>query len=540
MTKSVTIFDTTLRDGTQGEGISLSVEDKLKIARKLDELGVHYIEGGWPGSNNKDIEFFARARDLNLKHAQITAFGSTRRKGIAAEQDENLQKILESGVTVATIFGKSWDFHVHTAIQTTLEENLAMIYDSVRYLKQHGLEVIYDAEHFFDGYKNNREYALATLKKAAEAGADWLVLCDTNGGSLPHEISEIVGTVCAMFNTPIGIHAHNDCELGVANSLAAVQAGATQVQGTINGFGERCGNANLVSIIPNLQLKMGYQVVTPEQLASLYSVSRYINELANVHMPVNQPYVGASAFAHKGGVHVSAILKNASTYEHIRPELVGNKQRVLVSELAGASNLIFKAQELNLNINLESEQARKIIRQIKELEHQGFQFEGADGSLELMLREAAGQMEELFTVESFKIFVEKHADNHVVCEAIVKIKVGGETVYTAAEGNGPVNALDNALRQALSKFYPEIKQMHLSDYKVRVIDEKDATAAKVRVLIESTDFKNTWNTVGVSTNIIEASWNALVDSMRYALLGKTKVSCSSADKDEVKLGISNH
>jgi 2-isopropylmalate synthase len=540
MANVVSIFDTTLRDGTQGEGISLSVEDKLKIAQKLDELGVHYIEGGWPGSNNKDIEFFIRARLLKLNNAKITAFGSTRRKDTLPENDLNLAKIIESGVSVATIFGKSWDFHVHTALQTTLEENLAMIYDSILYLKNQGMEIIYDAEHFFDGYKNNKDYALQTLEKAVAAGADWIVLCDTNGGSLPNEIAEIVGDVCSLFSTPVGIHAHNDCELGVANSLAAVKAGARQVQGTINGFGERCGNANLSSIIPNLQIKMNYEVLTIDQLASLYTVSRYVNEIANVHMPVNQPFVGASAFAHKGGIHVSAIMRDSSTYEHIKPELVGNQQRVLVSELAGQSNLVFKAQELKLDINLESEQSRLMIQQIKQLEHQGYQFEGADASLELLLREAAGQqVKEIFTVESFKILVEKTAERAVISEAIVKLKVQGETVYTAAEGNGPVNALDNALRKALSQFYPELNDMHLSDYKVRVIDEKDATAAKVRVLIESTDFQNSWSTVGVSENIIEASWKALIDSIRYALIGKIKQDNPSEVSKE-RHGIMNH
>jgi len=535
----VSIFDTTLRDGTQGEGISLSVDDKLKIALKLDELGVQYIEGGWPGSNNKDIEFFIRAKQLKLSHAKITAFGSTRRKDTKAEDDTNLAKIIESDVSVASIFGKSWDFHVHTALQTSLEENLAMIFDSVHYLKSKNLEVLYLAEHFFDGFKNNEDYALSTIRKAEEAGADWIVLCDTNGGSLPGEISEIVGKVCSLFTTPIGIHAHNDCELGVANSLAAIQAGARQVQGTINGFGERCGNANLSSIIPNLQLKLGYEVLSKEQLGSLYSISRFINEVANVHMPVNQPFVGSAAFAHKGGIHVSAILKHPSTYEHITPELVGNKQRVLVSELAGQSNLVFKAQELGLDINLENAQSRAIIGQIKDMEHQGYQFEGADGSLELLLREAAGQVHQIFTVESFKILVEKSSDRPVLSEAIVKLKVHGETVFTAAEGNGPVNALDNALRQALGQFYPELKEMHLVDYKVRVIDEKDATAAKVRVLIESTDFQNNWNTVGVSENIIEASWKALIDSMRYALIGKSIPAKASAQGKE-RHGIMNH
>jgi 2-isopropylmalate synthase len=446
---------------------------------------------------------------------------------------------LESGVKVATIFGKSWDFHVTKALETTLEENLAMIYDSVRYLKENGLEVIYDAEHFFDGYKNNPEYALSTLEQAHAGGADWIVLCDTNGGSMPEEVSQIVKTVCEKIPVRIGIHAHNDCELGVANSLAAVQAGARQVQGTFNGYGERCGNANLVSVIPNLQLKLNYEVVSSEQLQSLSAVARYISEIANVSMPVNQPFVGNAAFAHKGGIHVSAIRKHPRTYEHIEPELVGNKQRVLVSELAGQSNVLFKAQELGLDFNLDNNQAREAIQRIKQLEHEGFQFEGADASLELLLREATGSLNEVFRVESFKILVEKTADRpNVVSEAIVKIHVGGETVFTAAEGNGPVNALDNALRKALEQYYPAIQNMHLADYKVRVIDEKNATAAKVRVLIESTDRDNSWSTVGVSENVIEASWQALVDSMRYALIGKEPVNHQQTASK--RLGLVNH
>lgn len=521
MAGTVKIFDTTLRDGTQGEGMSLSVEDKLKIARKLDQLGIHYIEGGWPGSNNKDMEFFQRARDIEFTHAKLTAFCSTRRKSLSAEEDPNLNAVLDSGVKVASIFGKSWDFHVHTALQTTLEENLAMIYDSVQFLKSRGLEVIYDAEHFFDGYKHNRDYAIQTILKAQEAGADWVVLCDTNGGTMPDEIRAIVSEVCATLQVPVGIHAHNDCELGVANSIAAVQAGARQVHGTMNGYGERCGNANLCSIIPNLQLKLGYSCISSDQLRSLTSVARYVSEIANMTMPVNQPFVGASAFAHKGGIHVSAILKHPKTYEHIEPELVGNKQRVLVSELAGQSNLIFKARELNLDLDLDNRQTREIIQKIKDLEHQGYQFEGADASLELLLREAAGALEEMFTVEKVRVMVEKNGDRHFTAEAIVKVNVQGHSVYSAAEGNGPVNAFDKALRAALVQFYPSIRDMHLTDYKVRVIDEKDATAAKVRVLIESSDFEHTWSTVGVSTNIIEASWEALVDSFRYGLIGKT-------------------
>ncbi|MBU7320591.1 citramalate synthase [Paenibacillus oleatilyticus] len=539
MAGTVKIFDTTLRDGTQGEGVSLSVEDKLKIAQKLDALGVSYIEGGWPGSNNKDIEFFMRVKELKLSHAKITAFGSTRRKETLAENDPNLNRILEVGVQAAAIFGKSWDFQVHTAIQTTLEENLAMIYDSVRFLKKNGLEVIYDAEHFFDGYKSNPEYALATIKKAEEAGADWIALCDTNGGTLPHEISAIVTKVTSLISCPIGIHAHNDCELGVANSLAAVMAGARQVQGTINGYGERCGNANLVSVIPNLQLKLKYDVISAEQLASLSTVARYVSEIANMHMPVNQPYVGSAAFAHKGGIHVSAILRDSSTYEHIKPELVGNKQRVLVSELAGQSNLVFKTQELGLDFDTNNQQTKQLIEQIKEMEHQGYQFEGADATLELLIRDAYGKLEEVFTLDSFKIMVAKSADQPVLSEAIVKVNVHGKTIYNAAEGNGPVNALDNALRKCLVEYYPDINNMHLSDYKVRVLDEKDTTAAKVRVLIESTDFNSTWSTVGVSENIIEASWHALVDSIRYALLGMTRVADKPEESRE-RLGLVNH
>ncbi len=420
MPKVISIFDTTLRDGTQGEGISLSAEDKLKIAQKLDTLGVQYIEGGNPGSNNKDIEFFERVKHLNLK-AKITAFGSTRRKNSLAETDVSLNRIVESGVPVATLVGKSWDFHVHTALQTTLEENLAMIYDSFVYLKDKGLETIFDAKHFFDGYKNNPEYALAVLKKAEAAGVNWIVLCDTNGGTLPNEIYDIVTKVCAEISTPVGIHTHNDCELAVANSLAAIQAGATQVQGTINGYGERCGNANLCSIIPNLQIKLNYRCLSDEQLQSLTSVARYISEIANVHMPVNQPYVGIAAFAHKGGIHVSAIMKDSKTYEHIVPELVGNKQRILVSELAGQSNLLYKAKELNLDLNMESSQTKAIIDQIKDMEHKGYQFEAADASLELLLRKASGNEEEIFTLDSFKILVEKTADQSVVSEAIVKL-----------------------------------------------------------------------------------------------------------------------
>ncbi|WP_027085252.1 citramalate synthase [Cohnella panacarvi] len=537
MSTPLCIFDTTLRDGTQGEGISLTAEDKVKIALKLDALGVHYIEGGNPGSNSKDIEFFKRVRELKLQ-SKLTAFGSTRRKNISCDQDVNLKHLIESGAQAASLVGKTWDFHVHTALQTTLEENLAMIYESLAFLNRGGMEALFDAEHFFDGYKANPEYALAALQKAKEAGAAWIVLCDTNGGTLPNEIAEIVSRVTSVIDAPIGIHTHNDSELAVANSLAAVTAGARQIQGTINGYGERCGNANLCSILPTLQLKMGYSCVSGDQLKMLTNVARYVSEISNVHLPVNQPYVGTAAFAHKGGIHVSAILKDSKTYEHISPDLVGNKQRVLVSELAGQSNILSKAQEMGLDIQSDGLKSRQVIDRIKELEHQGYQFEGADASLELLLRDAAGVAEPMFTIDNMKIIVE-NSNKTLNTEAIVKLTVGGEQVYTVAEGNGPVNALDNALRKALMQFYPGIRDIHLTDYKVRVLDEKDATAAKVRVLIESTNFKDTWSTVGVSSNVIEASWEALVDSIRYALLGMAKDASMTAVPRET-LGLINH
>jgi len=540
--KQIYLYDTTLRDGTQGEGVSLSVDDKLKIAKKLDSLGIHYIEGGWPGSNPKDMDFFHRAQKLELKQAKISAFGSTRRAGIKAEDDANLQMIIESGVKVVAIFGKSWDFHVTDALGTTLEENLNMIYDSVRFLKENGLEVFYDAEHFFDGYKNNPDYALSTIRKASEAGADCLVLCDTNGGSLPHEIAQIVKHVKSELSTPIGIHVHNDGGLAVANTLAAVEAGAIQVQGTINGLGERCGNADLTSILPNLQLKMGYQVVSDDQIRQLTNVSRYVYEIANIIPTNNQPFVGVSAFAHKGGMHVSAILKAAETYEHIHPEMVGNTRRVLVSELSGQSNLLFKAQELNINLDKSSPQGKAIIQKIKELEHQGYQYEGAEASFELLLRKGLGEYEEVFTVESVKIHMEKFRNGESVTEATVKLRVQDHVVHTVAEGNGPVNALDNALRKALEQFFPAIREMYLSDYKVRVLSEHEATASKVRVLIESTDGKDTWSTVGVSTNVIEASWEALLDSMKYILLRRgEKAQLNDANHvNNGRQGILNH
>ena len=516
--KKISIYDTTLRDGTQGEGISLSLEDKLKIAVKIDSLGVDYIEGGWPGSNPKDMEFFLRIREKQLQYAAITAFGSTRRPNIKAEEDKNLRAIVESGVKAAAIFGKSWDFHVTTALRTTLEENLKMIEESVRFLKESGLEVFFDAEHFFDGFKNNGDYAMEALFAAERGGADALVLCETNGGALPSEVQEIVSYAAARVSTSLGIHTHNDGELAVANSIVAVNSGATHVQGTMNGFGERCGNSNLCSVIPNLQLKAGYLCIPEDRMACLTEVSRYVSEVANQVLPSNQPFVGLSAFAHKGGIHASAVMKKASTYEHIEPEQVGNKRRILVSELAGASNLKYKAEELGIDLDEINGQTRKIIERIKELEHEGFQFESAEGSMELILRKAMKEYSPSMKLKAFKLIMEKIGDEEMVSEAVMKVRVKDQTVHTAAEGNGPVNALDNCLRKALEEFYPFINDIHLTDYKVRVLDEKDGTAAKVRVLIETRDGTSSWTTVGVSENIIEASWQALVDSIDYAVL----------------------
>ncbi len=515
----VTLFDTTLRDGTQGEGISLSVDDKLKITERLAAFGIDYIEGGWPGSNPKDVEFFERVRHLDLGEAKITAFGSTRRANMAVEDDPNIRAILKSGVKTAAIFGKTWDFHVISALKTTLEENLAMIFDSVEYLKSQGLEVIFDAEHFFDGFKRNPEYAIKVLQAAERAGADYLVLCDTNGGLLPTEIDGILDVVLRETETPLGIHAHNDCGVAVANTLMAVKRGIRHVHGTMNGYGERTGNADLCAIIPSLQLKMGLNCVPEKSLASLTELSRFVSEIANLKPDSRQPFVGASAFAHKGGIHVNALLKNPETYEHMRPELVGNRSRVLISELAGISNIIYKAAEYDIELKKDSPETRKIVETIKDLEHQGYHFEGADGSFELLIKKSLGLYEQLFELVSFRLIVEKREENgDPISEATIKIKVGERVILTAAEGEGPVNALDNALRKALEKVYPELTNIKLSDYKVRIIDGNKGTAAKTRVLIESRDDRARWDTVGVSTNIIEASWRALVDSIEYGLL----------------------
>lgn len=517
--RQIEIYDTTLRDGTQREGISFSVEDKIRIVRKLDELGFHFVEGGWPGSNPKDIEFFERMQKIPLKRTVLTAFGSTRRAGITAKEDQNVQAIIRSGVKVATIFGKAWDFHVTDALRTTLEENLNMIYDTVSYLVSQGLQVNFDAEHFFDGYKRNPDYALATLRAAARAGARCLVLCDTNGGTLPHEVQRITKNVIDQFDLPIGIHAHNDSGVAVANSLLAVEAGASQVQGTINGYGERAGNADLCVIIPSLQLKMGFQVLTDEDLGQLTQMSHYVSEQANIVPDDHQPYVGRSAFAHKGGIHVSALLRHPQTYEHILPELVGNRRRVLISELAGASNIIYKARECGIELDKDSDKMREILSTIKQLEHDGYYFEGAEASFEMLLNRVLGLYEPFFELVGFRLITDRaNGDLEARSEATIKIKVHDRIYHTAAEGNGPVNALDGALRKALIEVYPQVEQIKLSDYKVRVLDEQSGTAAKVRVLIQSTDDGMSWGTVGVSPNIIEASWIALVDSIEYGLL----------------------
>lgn len=539
--EQVFLYDTTLRDGTQGEGVSLSVDDKIKIAKKLDQLGVHYIEGGWPGSNPKDMEFFQRAKNLNLLTSKITAFGSTRRIGVVAEDDENLQKIIESGVKTVAIFGKTWDFQVIEALRTTLEENINMIADSIAFLKKEGLEVIFDAEHFFDGYKANRDYALKAILAAEKAGADCIALCDTNGGSLPHEISEIVGDIVSNLQVQVGIHCHNDGEVAVANTIAAVRAGARQVQGTMNGYGERCGNANLISVIPNLQLKLNYFCVSNDNLNKLTSLSKFVHEVANQAAPSNQPFVGKSAFAHKGGMHVSAVLKHPETYEHVNPELVGNKRRVLVSELSGQSNLMFKAKEWNVSIDKKDPASKQLLETVKEKEHEGYQYEAAEASFELLVKKCLHEWNDYFSLDYYKIFIEKNGDNLFSTEAVIKLCVQDEIVLTAAEGNGPVNALDHALRKGLEQFYPIIKKMYLSDYKVRVLDETEATASKVRVLIESSDGHEKWSTIGVSGNIIKASWLALVDSVQYYLMKhENEVELVSMKRDHHSLGVNNH
>ncbi len=516
--RPIEILDTTLRDGAQAEGISLSLEDKLSIARRLDALGIRYIEGGWPASNPKDAQFFARAQGLALTQAVIVAFGSTRRPGVDVSKDANLAALLAAGTPAVSIFGKSWDLHVEQILGATLAENLEMIGDSVRYLRASGRRVIYDAEHFFDGYAADPQYALATLQAALAAGAECLALCDTNGGSLPGRVAQATAHVRVTFpEARLGIHAHNDCDLAVANTLAAVEAGAGHVQGTLNGYGERCGNANLCSVIPNLQIKLGLAVLTPGQLAQLTEAAHFVSEIANVKSDAHAPYVGRSAFAHKGGVHVSAVLKVAESYQHIDPLVVGNQRRVLVSELAGKSSILAKAAELCPEFETAAERAREILSEVKELEARGYQFEGAEGSLELMLRRAQPEYQPPFELLDFLVLVEKRQGTGIIAEATVKARVGGQIMHTAAVGNGPVNALDLAIRKAIVPFYPDLDRVQLVDYKVRILDEQTATAAQTRVQIEASDGQRTWNTVGSSANIIEASFHALVDSLELPL-----------------------
>jgi 2-isopropylmalate synthase len=518
MRRRIKIYDTTLRDGTQGEGVSFSMEDKVRLVTRLDALGIHYIEGGWPGSNPKDLRFFRRMQDVTLKHARLAAFSMTRRAGARAEADDNMRAIVDAGAPVATIVGKSWDFHVTHALGTTLEENLEMIGDTIAFLRPRMEEVIFDAEHFFDGFRANREYALRTLRAAEAAGAHWLVLCDTNGGTLPADLASILRVVAGEVKAPLGIHVHNDAECAVANSLAAVLEGVNHVQGTINGFGERCGNANLVSIIPSLMLKMGLECIPEPSLRELRDVSRFVSELANRTPWSSQPYVGDSAFAHKGGMHVSAVIKHPETYEHIDPEAVGNHRRVLVSELAGKSNVLWKAREYGIDIGRDTPDSRRILDELKTLEDQGFQFEGAEASFELLIERALGRRRSYFDLDGYRVIVEEQsATGEPVAEATVRVRVKGILEHTAAAGNGPVNALDHALRKALEEFYPNLRVMRLLDYKVRILDESAGTGAKTRVLITSGDGEETWGTVGVAENIIEASWQALVDSIEYKL-----------------------
>ncbi len=517
--RKIEIYDTTLRDGAQSEDISFSVEDKLRIVRKLDELGIHYIEGGWPGSNPRDSEFFKKAKKIKFRTSRLVAFGSTHKASHKVSNDANIKALLSAKTSAVTIVGKTWDFHVREALRISLPANLDLIYNTITYLKKRIPEVFFDAEHFFDGYRTNPEYTLKALEAAVSAGTDCLVLCDSNGGTLPQDLGRAVKKIVKEFKVTIGIHAHNDADCAVANTIIAVQNGASQVQGTVNGLGERCGNANLISILPNLKLKLKYDCITNHKLKKLKEVSRFVTEIANLRHFRRQPYVGDSAFAHKGGIHVSAIQRHSETYEHIKPEFVGNYQRVLISDLGGRSNIIRKAKEFNLKINHDSSKISQIAREIKELENQGFQFEGAEASFELLMKKTFGLHKKFFDLIGFRVIVEKREEGETpLSEATITLKVKGKPEHTAATGNGPVNALDNALRKALEKFYPQLKQVKLIDYKVRVLTAGAGTIAKVRVLVESGDESHKWGTVGVSENIIEASWQALVDSIEYKLL----------------------
>lgn len=536
MPKTIQIFDTTLRDGTQGEKVSFSAEDKFRISKRLDEFGIDYIEGGWPGSNPKDMDFFERARSHTYSHAKIVAFGSTCRADNSPENDPNLQALIQADTPAVSVFGKSWLLHVNQALKITPERNLEIISGSVKYLKSHGKEIIYDAEHFFDGYKDNADYAINTLLAAQNAGADVLVLCDTNGGTLTHEVTEIVQGVCKAVDAPVGIHSHNDSELAVANAIAAVRAGAVHVQGTVNGYGERCGNANLCSVIPNLQLKLGFGCVPDEQLSQLSTLSKFVSELGNLTPDNKQPYVGKSAFAHKGGIHVSAVIKNEQTYEHIKPELVGNSRRVLVSDLSGKSNLCYKSEELGFEFDKKSEESTKIVQELKKLENNGYQFEAAEASFELLVKQMTDKAPEFFKLEGFRVIMERNGKGESRSEATIKVRVNDQIELSAAEGNGPVHALDAALRRALCEFYPEISSIQLQDYKVRVLNEKDGTGAKVRVLIDSAKDGSSWGTVGVSENIIDASWKALSEGIIYFLMNQNSKPKQKTDKNLAEFG----
>jgi 2-isopropylmalate synthase len=528
---TIYIYDTTLRDGAQREGLALSIEDKLRIARRLDALGVPFIEGGWPGANPKDVQFFWQLKETPLIQAQVTAFCSTRRPGQVAAEDTMLQPVLSAGTEWITLFGKSWDLHVTTGLQTTLAENLAMIDDTIRYFCSQGRRVIYDAEHWFDGYRANPDYALQTLAIAVTAGAEWLVLCDTNGGTLPQEVSAVVTIVHTWLQTfpeprpQLGIHTHNDSGTAVANAMAAVAAGATMVQGTINGYGERCGNANLCTLIPNLQLKLGYPCIASARLETLAETSRFISEVVNLAPDDHAPYVGRSAFAHKGGIHVSAVEREPKTYEHIDPAAVGNSRRIVVSDQAGLSNVLVKARSFGLRLERHDPASRQLLNRLKTLEHEGYQFEAAEASFELLMREALGDRPRFFDLKGFHINCQHQGngtDHSSQSLATIKVAVEGEDILAAAEGNGPVAALDAALRKALLNFYPVIAHFHLSDYKVRIIDSGAGTAAKTRVLVESGDGAQRWTTLGVSTNIIEASYQAVTEGLEYGLMIQTE------------------
>ena len=541
--RTIQIYDTTLRDGCQAEDISLTLEDKLRITERLDDFGIAYVEGGWPGSNPRDEAYFTEVKRLTLAQIKVAAFGSTRRAGVRASDDKNLEKLVRAETSVVTIFGKSWDLHVRDYLRIPLSENVELIHDTVRYLKRHADEVIYDAEHFFDGFRHNPAYALDCVRAASDAGADLLCLCDTNGGRLPTEIAAGLEAVRAAAPTPLGIHCHNDSELAVANSLAAVEGGAVQVQGTINGVGERCGNVNLCSVIANLQLKMGYHVVSPANLRRLQELSRFVDELANVEHNKRQAYVGQSAFAHKGGVHVAAVQRNPQTYEHIDPATVGNRQRVLVSDLSGRANIVYKAKQFGVDVDSLDGHVRHLVEDVKRLEHQGYQFEAAEASLELRMHRVQHGPLRYFELIQFRVVDEKgymrrefgangacqvktderiEHDPASAWAAVMLAGPDGEIEHTAAEGNGPVNALDTALRRALRRFYPSIEEMRLLDYKVRVLGGGEGSAAPVRVLIESGDGQDRWGTVGVSLNVIEASWQALVDSFEYKIYKDAK------------------